>query len=142
MGLPGQNSLLATRCFLRQQLQYGFCVTDDLYHQSGSEFRVASSVEQLNIIEVGASLHTKRPRLWGGGWVQGAEAELSRAQNLPSSFDQIFTREAWAPFLAAFLWRHQAAPSLLVPQRTRDSRQPPGKSWTTLVLWENKTRIL
>lgn len=56
-GLLGQSSLLATS--VHSTSSYcGFCVTDGLYHQSGPEFRVASSVEQLNIIEVG-TLDTK-----------------------------------------------------------------------------------
>lgn len=49
---------MATRCPLQQQLQCGFCVADGLYHQRDSEFRVASSVEQLNM-EVGTYLNTK-----------------------------------------------------------------------------------
>lgn len=45
LGLPGCPSAHSTHCF---------CVADGLYRQSAPEFRVASSVEQLNIIEVGA----------------------------------------------------------------------------------------
>lgn len=45
LALPGCSSAHGTHCF---------CVADGLYRQSTPEFRVASSVEQLNIIEVGA----------------------------------------------------------------------------------------
>lgn len=48
---PGTYSIPG--CPLHQQLQCGFCIADGIYQPSGSEFRVASSVEQLNIIEVG-----------------------------------------------------------------------------------------
>lgn len=76
VGHLGQSSPLAPRYALHQHLEYVFCIADGLYHKSGSEFRVASSVEQLNIIEVGAHLDSKRPRMWGGSWVQRTEAEI------------------------------------------------------------------
>lgn len=63
LGLPGCPSAHSTHCF---------CVADGLYRQSAPEFRVASSVEQLNIIEVGAHRGEGRgcamaPRPAGGG---------------------------------------------------------------------------
>lgn len=42
-----------------------FCVADGLYRQTTPEFRVASSVEQLNTIEVGAQVAE------GGGYAAG-----------------------------------------------------------------------
>lgn len=42
-----------------------FCVADGLYRQTAPEFRVASSVEQLNTIEVGAQVAE------GGGCAAG-----------------------------------------------------------------------
>lgn len=43
-------------CWSSAHSAHHFCVTDSLYRQSAPEFRVASSVEQLNIMEVGAQV--------------------------------------------------------------------------------------
>lgn len=62
LGLPGCPSAHST---------HRFYVADSLYRQSTSEFRVASSVEQLNIIEVGAWVAEGQGQpagLLGEGW--------------------------------------------------------------------------
>lgn len=51
------------------------CVADGLYRQSAPEFRVASSVEQLNIIEVGARVAEGKG---GGRWSPGLPGEGPR----------------------------------------------------------------
>lgn len=84
------------------------CVADGLYHQSDSEFRVASSVEQLNM-EVGIYLNTKAKTV-GRGWVQATDAEFSRAL-YPHLAKQSPERPG-VPFPATFLWGHQTALSL------------------------------
>lgn len=65
----------------------GFCVAEGLYRQSSPEFRVASSVEQLNI-EVGARSAPPKAA-WEGaglrGTVQG-HRRRSSAWHLPPSW--------------------------------------------------------
>lgn len=74
-------------------LQCGLCVADGIYQQSGSEFRVASSVEQLNIIEVSTYPETEA--------VGRGRCRLQRQ----SSPEPCIHREAGGPFL----WGQQTA---------------------------------
>lgn len=78
------------------------CVADGLYRQSAPEFRVASSVEQLNIIEVSSEVAEGQGRGGQGPGLQGPVPRGQWRQNLaPTASRPLWPghhwREAWDP---------------------------------------------
>lgn len=98
-----------------------FCVADGLYRQSAPEFRVASSVEQLNIIEVGAK--AERARAAAGR--AGRKGPVPRGR----PWRQSLAPTASCPHWPGHHWREVWGPAPLMPLRassTADSSPEEG----------------
>lgn len=124
-GLGGPAGHGHTLCLvLSAHGTHRFCVADGLYRQSTPEFRVASSVEQLNIIEVSAEVAEGQGRgqqgpgrqgpVPGGQWRQSL-APTASCPRWPGHH----WREAWDPPPLKFLTTSRVCSSRTTPPQGR-----------------------
>lgn len=92
-GLAGHGHNLCL--VLSAHSTHRFCVADGLYRQSTPEFRVASSVEQLNIIEVSSEVAEGQGR---GGQGPGRQGPVPKgAMEAELGTHSLTSTLAWAP---------------------------------------------
>lgn len=101
---------------------------------------MASSVEQLNTIEVSSHLKTQRPRLWAG-----AECRVQR-QSFPEPCIHVWIdihQRGWGSLSLPPFYGDTSQPCLYdVPKNQGQQTAPTRKTLTKFHLWENKMRTL